>query len=185
MKNGIWGALKIVTSYVGSRKYMRNDCPDLVAYQKFPTCLERGSTTDRWRQIDYPDLADWISAINDNGVNNLVINKCDVLDSIYYGKYPSGDNDDDPEYYFERKSHNNILTIIVPSQMAYNADNEYVFKYRDIPDKADTYDNGSTTDRVAICFLDNNEYYRFIEDQLMINCRTLKKVYFSYGPENI
>ena len=185
MDEGIWGALKIITSYVGSRKYMRYNCPDLEAYQKFPTCPERGATTDRWRQIDYPDLDDWISAINENGVNQLVINKCDVLNAIYYGKYPEGPNDNNPDYYFDRKPHPDIITIIVPIKIAFDAEREYVFGYRDLPKKSDTYDDGSNHEKVAICFYDNDVYYQFIEDILRRHCKTLKNVYFSYSPEHI
>lgn len=184
MEYGIWGAQKLPTSYVGTRKYMREGCPDLVAFQKFPSCPERGSTTGRWRQIDYPNLKDWVDCINENNINNLVINKCDVIDAIYYGKYPTGEHDDNPEYQFEKTSYSEILTVLVPASTKlehYPNPHEIV----DLPPKQDTYDSGDTTLMIAVRFYDNDHYFDFIKRYLYNNCRTLKNVHLSYSPKEI
>ena len=181
---GIWGAQKLPTSYVGTRKYMREGCPDLIAFQKFPSCPERGSTTGRWRQVDYPNLHDWVNAINENNINHLVINKCDIIDDIYYGRYPKGENDDNPEYQFEHKSYSEILTVLIPK----NTPLEHYYNPHytvDLPFKADTYDSGDETKMTAIIFYDNDHYYDFIKQYLFNNCRTLKNVHLSYSPKEI
>ena len=188
LENGIWGAQKLVTSYVGSRNFMRPDCPDLVAFQKFPSCPERGATTERWRQIDYPNMKDWVDAIDNNNVNNLVVNKCDIINAIYFGRYPEKgtyDTDELDDYQFERESHGNILTLLVPKStpMQYYA---YPHEVRTIPKKVDdTYKGNNEDDMMAVTFYDNDCYFDFIRDYLHQNCRTLKNVYFSYSPKKI
>ena len=190
LEDGIWGAQKLVTSYVGSRNFMRPGCPDLVAFQKFPSCPERGATTERWRQIDYPNMKDWVSAIDDNNINNLVVNKCDIINDIYFGRYPEKgtyEMDNHPEYQFERKSHGDILTLLIPKSSEKELKNyPHPHEIRTIPEKVDdVYKSGDKDDLIAIKFYDNDHYFGFIRDYLHQNCRTLRNVYFSYSPKKI
>jgi adenylosuccinate synthase len=182
---GIWGVAKFPVSYVGSKDFMLKtksgkECPDLVAFQKYPSCLERGSTTERWRQISYPNMEDLVSAINHNSIANLVINKMDILENIYNGIFPENKKQDDVEYQFDEKKYPEILSLIVDSA------------YGELITNDDIYTAVRRSDVVLpmyntwlIQFATIDQYKIFIEGYLTVKCPTLKKIHYSYSPDKL
>lgn len=74
--NNIIGIAKLYDTYVGSRKFQSND-PDI---EKLGIIGEEyGSTTGRSRQCNWLNLNSLIKALHINGVNKLIINKCDII----------------------------------------------------------------------------------------------------------
>jgi adenylosuccinate synthase len=75
----VYGIAKLYSTYVGTMKYQPND--DVFdALAKLGN--EFGSTTGRPRQCDWLDIDELMKSINVNGVNILIINKCDVIDEL-------------------------------------------------------------------------------------------------------
>ena len=72
----IIGVAKIYDTYVGLKQFQGNDL-DLVILGKLGQ--EFGSTTGRKRQCNWLNLDRLIRAIEINGVNILIINKCDII----------------------------------------------------------------------------------------------------------
>lgn len=175
----VWGVAKFPVTYVGSADYMRKlpsgePCPDLVAFQKFPSCLERGSTTNRWRQVDYPNMIEITKAINHNSVTHLVINKMDVIEDIFNGDFPENPKADDPEFSFPEQKYPDILSLIIdeadpiPEHNAIRSDllepehDYYVIRCKDI-----------------------ESYKQYIETYIHSKCPTVKKIIFSYSPDKL
>jgi len=79
----VYGIAKIYTTYVGAMKFQPND-PLLEKLQELGN--EYGSTTNRKRQCNWLDLNLLITSIQINGVTNLIINKCDVMEKLHYYK---------------------------------------------------------------------------------------------------
>ena len=84
----VFGIAKLYTTYVGSMKFQ----PDDKVFEKLAELGgEFGATTGRKRQCDWLNLNELIKSIRVNGVNKLVVNKCDVIDKLgiyrlYYDK---------------------------------------------------------------------------------------------------
>jgi adenylosuccinate synthase len=75
----VFGVAKIYTTYVGTMKYQ----PDDEIFNKLGTLGgEFGATTGRKRQCNWMDLNLLINAVKVNGVNKLIINKCDILEQL-------------------------------------------------------------------------------------------------------
>jgi adenylosuccinate synthase len=83
----VYGISKLYTTYVGAMKFQPED-PLLDNVQQLGK--EYGSTTERKRQCDWLDLDLLIKAININGVTDLIINKCDIINMLgHYKLYHS------------------------------------------------------------------------------------------------
>lgn len=174
VNHDIWGVAKFPVSYVGKKNYMRHDRPDLIIFQKYPGCEERGSTTDRWRQIDYVDLDMLVDSINFNGVNNLVINKCDIVKAIAENDVPESLQQDPDLQKFKNIDPSNILSVIV------NAN----YLMPDFP-----YDDSKTVQlnehQNIITFYTFDDYMLFIEWYLRERCSCLNNVIPSYAPDTL
>ena len=81
--NKIYGIAKIYSTYVGNMGFQSDD-PKLVELQILGN--EFGSTTGRKRQCNWLDLDELKKAININGVTELIINKCDIIEKLNYFK---------------------------------------------------------------------------------------------------
>ena len=79
----IYGIAKIYTTYVGSMKFQPDD-PLLDKLQEIGN--EYGSTTDRKRQCNWLNMDLLIKALVINGVTDLIINKCDIIEKLHYYK---------------------------------------------------------------------------------------------------
>lgn len=158
-EEGIWGIAKFPVSYVGSRKYHREGYECLEMFRKFKGCEERGSTTGRWRDIDFARLAEVVDAITHNGVNNLVINKCDIVNEIY-------------------EEDANIASVIIrnndASETYFNYINEQRATIKDLDDE-----------ELLLTFETLDTYYDFITEYLYENCQSLKRIYFSKSPAEL
>lgn len=87
--NEVWGAAKIYVTYVGNKKFMPDD-DDLKKLQILGK--EFGVTTGRPRQCNWLDLDLLIKSCVVNGVDKLVINKCDILQDLGVFKLYEGNN---------------------------------------------------------------------------------------------
>lgn len=75
----VWGVAKAYRTYVGSKEFEGDD----PIFQKIRELgSEFGATTGRPRQVDWINLDDLATAINVNGVTDLIINKLDVLEKL-------------------------------------------------------------------------------------------------------
>jgi len=77
--NDIIGIIKIYDTYVGNKEFQNND-PDILELGKIGE--EFGSTTGRRRQCNWLNISSLIKAIRINGVNILIINKCDIIKKL-------------------------------------------------------------------------------------------------------
>jgi len=100
----VFGVAKAYRTYVGAKNFEG----DSEYFQKIREVgNEFGATTGRPRQINWIDLNDLIKSIQINGVNKLIINKIDVLESInifktiYNGLELSHDNRKHMEEFIE------------------------------------------------------------------------------------
>jgi len=75
----IWGVAKIYETYVGAKDF---EGQDPIFEEIRQAGNEYGSTTGRPRQINWLDMNLLEMATRINGVNNLVINKVDVLEEV-------------------------------------------------------------------------------------------------------
>lgn len=75
----IYGIIKAYRTYVGAKKF---ETPSEIFDEIRKVGFEYGATTGRPRQINWLDLDDVIKSIKINGVNNLIINKLDVLEQV-------------------------------------------------------------------------------------------------------
>jgi len=75
----IWGVAKIYETYVGAKDFQGED-PDFDIIREIGE--EYGATTGRPRQVNWFDMDRVQMAVDINGVNNLVINKVDVLEDL-------------------------------------------------------------------------------------------------------
>lgn len=75
----VWGVAKIYETYVGAKNF---EGPEDVFEEIREIGQEYGSTTGRPRQVNWLDFDMLKMASRINGVNNLVFNKMDVLDSV-------------------------------------------------------------------------------------------------------
>tara|TARA_B100001123_G_scaffold74689_1_gene84102 strand:+ start:2537 stop:3520 length:984 start_codon:yes stop_codon:yes gene_type:complete len=75
----VWGVAKVYETYVGNRVF-QPDSPLFNDIQRVGK--EVGATTGRPRQCNWLDCGQLQTAIKINGVNNLVINKMDILREI-------------------------------------------------------------------------------------------------------
>ncbi len=73
------GVIKCYSTYVGAKGYQKED-------ERFEVLREigqeYGATTGRPRQIDWLNLDEVITACQMNGIDQLIINKMDVLDKV-------------------------------------------------------------------------------------------------------
>jgi len=75
----IFGVAKIYDTYVGTKKFE----PDQVIFKQIRLAgNEYGATTGRPRQCNWLNLDGMIKAIQQNGATQLIINKCDILNSV-------------------------------------------------------------------------------------------------------
>ena len=77
----IYGVAKIYETYVGNAKNLvicDEDDANIIREKGY----EYGETTGRPRQIGYLNINDLVDACNYCGVNELYINKCDVLEEV-------------------------------------------------------------------------------------------------------
>ena len=76
------GVIKCYSTYVGAKGYQKED-------ERFEVLREigqeYGATTGRPRQIDWLNLDEVITACQMNGIDQLIINKMDVLDKVQNG----------------------------------------------------------------------------------------------------
>lgn len=86
--NKVYGVIKAYSTYVGAKKFE----PDQKVFDKIRELgQEYGATTGRPRQCNWLDLNLVEKAVRMNGVNHLLVNKMDILQSIekgwniYYG----------------------------------------------------------------------------------------------------
>jgi len=86
----VYGVAKAYETYVGAKKF-HNDCKMTADIQRVGA--EYGATTGRLRQVDFLHIPRLMKACLINGVTDLIINKCDILeqvaDSIGYPYYTS------------------------------------------------------------------------------------------------
>jgi adenylosuccinate synthase len=75
----VYGVAKIYTTYVGTMKYQSDDP---VLEQLGTLGGEYGATTGRRRQCNWMNLDLLVKSIRVNGVNKLIVNKCDILDKL-------------------------------------------------------------------------------------------------------
>ncbi len=75
----IWGVAKIYETYVGAKDF---EGPDEVFDQIREIGEEYGATTGRPRQINWLDYDMLKMACRINGINNLVVNKMDILEQV-------------------------------------------------------------------------------------------------------
>lgn len=75
----VYGIVKLYTTYVGKMKYQPND----QIFNKLASLgHEYGATTGRKRQCNWMNLNEVIRAIEVNGVNMLIVNKCDIIKQL-------------------------------------------------------------------------------------------------------
>ena len=79
MIRNVWGVAKAYETYVGAKKF-HNNSPVFDKIREIGE--EYGATTGRPRQCNWMDWELLCKAVNINGVNNLVINKMDVLQEV-------------------------------------------------------------------------------------------------------
>lgn len=75
----VWGVAKVYETYVGSKLF---EGPDPIFATIREVGEEFGATTGRPRQVNWLDFDLLNMAININGVNKLVFNKTDVLETV-------------------------------------------------------------------------------------------------------
>jgi adenylosuccinate synthase len=75
----IYGVAKIYDTYVGSKSFEPNE--DVFKAIRVAGG-EYGATTGRPRQCNWLNLDGMVKAIQQNGVTELIINKCDILEQI-------------------------------------------------------------------------------------------------------
>lgn len=76
----IYGVAKAYDTYVGAKEFQPKN--DNILYELQKIGEEYGSTTGRPRQCNYLNLDFLIRSININNCNNIIINKCDILQKI-------------------------------------------------------------------------------------------------------
>jgi len=76
----VYGIAKAYSTYVGAKDYQFED--NSVVEKIRQVGQEYGATTGRPRQIDWLDLDELIISCQRNGVDNLIINKIDVLEEV-------------------------------------------------------------------------------------------------------
>lgn len=88
--NKVYGVIKAYETYVGAKKFQPDD---EVFNQLRELGNEYGATTGRPRQCNWLNIGNLIKAIKFNGVNELIINKCDVIRNLNkFGLiYPNGE----------------------------------------------------------------------------------------------
>lgn len=80
----VYGVAKAYRTYVGAKSFE----PNSEHFEKIRLeGNEYGATTGRPRQINWLNVNDIIKSININGVNKLIINKMDVLETLEYYKF--------------------------------------------------------------------------------------------------
>jgi adenylosuccinate synthase len=75
----VWGVAKVYETYVGAKQF---EGPDPVFEKIRDAGEEYGATTGRPRQVNWMDIDTLKMAIDINGVNQLVLNKVDVLEKV-------------------------------------------------------------------------------------------------------
>lgn len=76
----VWGVIKAYDTYVGAMTFQDPSDPVLDHIQQLGQ--EWGATTGRKRQVNYLDWDLTRRAILSNGVDNLVVNKVDILEEV-------------------------------------------------------------------------------------------------------
>lgn len=76
----VYGIAKLYNTYVGTRKFQPEDDEDLKKLAQIGE--EFGSTTGRLRQCYWLNLDELTQAIEVNGVSDLIINKCDIIEQL-------------------------------------------------------------------------------------------------------
>ncbi len=76
----VYGIAKLYNTYVGTRKFQPEDDEDLKKLAEMGE--EFGSTTGRLRQCYWLNLDELTQAIEVNGVSDLIINKCDIMEQL-------------------------------------------------------------------------------------------------------
>lgn len=77
--NKVYGICKIYDTYVGNKKFQSDE----IIFNKLQEIgNECGSTTERTRQCNWLNLDSLKNAIYINGVTDLIINKCDIINKL-------------------------------------------------------------------------------------------------------
>ena len=76
----VYGVCKLYNTYVGNREFQPQDQPELDKLAILGE--ERGSTTGRVRQCNWLDLDQLARAVEINGVSDLIVNKCDIIEKL-------------------------------------------------------------------------------------------------------
>ena len=84
----IIGIAKIYETYVGSNSFQGSE-PELITLQEIGQ--EFGSTTGRRRQTNWLNIKSLVKAITINSTNQIIFNKCDILQQL--NVYKMYDND--------------------------------------------------------------------------------------------
>lgn len=74
------GVCKIYNTYLGTMEFQPENENDLVLLQREGE--ELGNTTGRVRQCNWLNLDELLKAIKINGVDKLIINKCDIIKNV-------------------------------------------------------------------------------------------------------
>lgn len=117
--NNVYGIAKIYNTYVGNMNFGPDSAAeDYNDIEKLGTLgNEFGSTTGRKRQCNWLNLDELKKAININGVNILIFNKCDILKQLnlfrcfYNKKLLSFNSFKDLQYFIRNKLGEDIEII--------------------------------------------------------------------------
>ena len=78
----VYGICKCYNTYVGNMEYQPNGEEGKIMEELGRLGNEFGSNTERKRQCNWLDIDELIKAIYINGVNVLIMNKCDIIEKL-------------------------------------------------------------------------------------------------------
>lgn len=111
--NNIYGVVKLYDTYVGTKEFQ----PDDIIFNKLNSLgKEIGATTGRLRQCNWLDIDKLEKAAYVNGITQLIINKCDIIEKLGVYKIISGGK------IYEFKSLDDMKTFIKRSLIDYRFD---------------------------------------------------------------
>lgn len=122
----VWGVAKIYETYVGAKDF---EGPYEIFDEIRDLGGEYGSTTGRPRQVNWLDFDLLKMASRINGINKLVINKMDILDSVGMWNAYNGPhmlefkNREDMEFWIQAKLHTEVDKNI---ETFFSGDKEYI-----------------------------------------------------------